>query len=148
MTELAENFINHQDEKVIKPWGEETIYTDKELKYTLKLLTIKKGCRISLQSHTEKIETFVLIDGEAQLVVGTSPDQTEIIDMVPRKGYSIPVNTVHRMIAGNCDAFIMEGSTPETGVTIRYQDDYNRPDETEEMRQMANRGWNADNQAK
>ena len=33
-------------------------------------------------------------------------------------------------------------SVPETGTTFRYQDDYQRPDETENLRQQTNRGWN------
>ena len=44
-------------------------------------------------------------------------------------------------MVGVKNAIILEGSTPETGITIRYQDDYNRPDETEEMRKLDNRGW-------
>jgi len=39
------------------------------------------------------------------------------------------------------NAVIMEASTPETGTTIRLQDDYKRPDETEDVRKLDNRGW-------
>jgi len=60
--------------------------------------------------------------------------------MEKKIGYTIPVGTVHRMI-GIQNAIILEASTPETGTTYRYQDDYRRPDETENLRQQANRGW-------
>ena len=50
-----------KDKIVLKPLVHETIFIPKNLKYTFKMLTIKKGCRISLQSHDEKIETFVLV---------------------------------------------------------------------------------------
>ncbi len=131
----------HDDIIIPKPWGEERIFTPENLNYTFKLLLIKKDCRISLQSHTEKVETFVLVSGKAHLVVGTDINALETIEMEPMRGYTINVNTIHRMIAIDGDAQIMEGSTPETGITVRYQDDYGRPDETEQMRKTKNRGW-------
>jgi len=127
-------------EKIIKPWGEEIIYTPKDLKYTLKQIKINDGCRLSLQSHTEKVETFVLIEGEADLVLGPDLDHLETFHMEIKKGYNVSVGLVHRMI-GVKNAVILEGSTPETGTTFRYQDDYKRPDETEDMRKLENRGW-------
>ena len=57
-------------QKIIKPWGEETIYTPKESAYTFKQIKINDGCRLSLQSHTDKSETFILISGKADLLVG------------------------------------------------------------------------------
>ncbi len=126
--------------QIIKPWGEEIIYTPENLNYTLKQIKINDGCRISLQSHTEKVETFVLIEGEGDLIVGPDLDHLETIHMEIKKGYNIPVGTVHRM-CGVKNAVILEGSTPETGTTIRYQDDYHRPDETEAIRKQENRGW-------
>jgi mannose-6-phosphate isomerase-like protein (cupin superfamily) len=127
--------------KIIKPWGEEIIYTPEDLKYTLKQIKINDGARLSLQSHTEKVETFVLIEGEADLVVGPDLDHLETFHMEIKKGYNVSVGLVHRMI-GVKDAVILEGSTPETGTTFRYQDDYKRPDETEDVRKLDNRGWN------
>ena len=35
----------------------------------------------------------------------------------------------------------MEVSTPETGTTYRLEDDYQRVNETEEVRSSSNRGW-------
>lgn len=131
----------HLDQHIIKPWGEEIIFTPNNLNYTFKMLTIKKNCRISLQSHTEKIETFVLVEGEANLIIGSDIDHLEVIKMTPKRGYTIDINTIHRMEAISEGVVILEGSTPETGVTVRYQDDYNRPNETEAMRKEKNRGW-------
>lgn len=125
---------------IVKPWGEEIIYTPENLKYTFKQIKINDGCRLSLQSHTEKIETFVLIEGEADLVIGPDLDHLETIHMEIKKGYNIPLGVVHRMV-GVKNAIILEASTPETGTTVRYQDDYKRPNETEEVRNQDNRGW-------
>lgn len=57
------------------------------------------------------------------------------------RGYTINVKTIHRITAGESDAIIIEGSTVEIGTTIRYQDDYNRLDETPAMRKKKGRGW-------
>jgi mannose-6-phosphate isomerase len=126
---------------ITKPWGQEIIYTPQGLTYTFKQIKINDGARISLQSHTEKIETFVLIEGEADLVIGPDINNLETIHMEKKIGYNIPIGTVHRII-GVKNAVILEASTPETGTTYRYQDDYKRSDETESMRNTKNRGWN------
>ena len=138
---MSLNLNNLSDVRIIiKPWGQEIIYTPKDLKYTFKQIKINDGARISLQSHTEKVETFVLIEGDADLIIGPDVDHLETVHMEIKKGYNIPVGTVHRMI-GVKNAVILEASTTETGITYRYQDDYKRPDETEEMRKLNNRGW-------
>ncbi len=115
--------------KITKHWGEEIIYTPENSNYTFKQIKINDNCRISLQSHTEKTETFVLIEGEADLIIGPDIDHLETIHMEIKKAYNIPVGTIHRIV-GIKDTVILEASTPETGTTIRYQDDYNRPNET------------------
>ena len=132
--------LNSSMETITKPWGQEIIYTTPDLKYTFKQIQINDGARLSLQSHTEKVETFVLIEGQADLVLGPDVDHLETIHMEKKIGYNIPIGTIHRMI-GVKNAIILEASTPETGTTYRYQDDYKRPDETESLRQQANRGW-------
>ena len=136
------NLNNLSDVRVItKPWGQEIIYTPENLKYTFKQIKINDGARLSLQSHDEKVETFVLIEGEADLIIGPDVEHLDTIHMEIKKGYNIPVGIVHRMV-GVQNAIILEASTPETGTTFRYQDDYQRPDETEQIRQLNNRGWN------
>lgn len=126
------NDLSYQ-KKVSKPWGEEIIYTPETLKYTFKMIKINKGQRWSLQAHDEKVETFILTEGKANLIIGSSLDNLDTISMEINKGYNIPINTIHRVEAIE-NSIVMEASTPETGTTFRYQDDYNRPDETEEMR--------------
>ena len=127
-------------QKIIKPWGEETIYTPKESAYTFKQIKINDGCRLSLQSHTDKSETFILISGKADLLVGLDVNELKTINLNLGQNYNIPAGTIHRLV-GIKDAIILEASTPETGTTIRHQDDYHRSNETEEMRNQENRGW-------
>lgn len=138
---MALNLNNLSDVTIIqKPWGQEIIYTPTDLKYTFKQIKINDGARLSLQSHDQKVETFVLIEGQADLMIGPDIEHLDTIHMEIKKGYNIPVGIVHRMI-GIKNAVILEASTPETGTTFRYQDDYKRPDETEEIRHEKNRGW-------
>lgn len=130
-------------QKIIKPWGEEIIYTPNDSKYTFKQIKINDSCRLSLQSHTDKTETFLLISGQADLVIGQDINQLQTINLKINQSYTVPIGTIHRLI-GVKNAIILEASTPETGTTIRYQDDYNRPDETENLRKENNRGWKLD----
>jgi len=130
--------------KILKPWGEEIIYTPADSKYTFKQIKINDGTRFSLQSHSEKIETFVLIEGEADLTIGLDLDHLETVHMEIKKGYNIAAGIVHR-ITGIKNAVVLESSVPETGTTFRYQDDYHRTDETEDVRHLENRGWTPKN---
>ena len=130
-------------QKIIKPWGEEIIYSPVNSRYTFKKIKINDGCRLSLQSHTDKTETFLLISGLADLVVGTDINQLQTINLKIDQSYNIPNGLIHRLV-GVKNAIILEASTPETGTTIRHQDDYRRPDETESLRKESNRGWQSD----
>jgi hypothetical protein len=57
------------------------------------------------------------------------------IQMQPGVGYHVAVGQRHRLCAAaDSDATVFEASTPEAGVTLRLEDDYARPDETEELR--------------
>lgn len=131
---------------VLKPWGYELIVAETS-RYTGKLEHIKAGCRVSMQYHARegnslpKDETMCLIEGKVLLWVGSSPDELECIDMVLFRGYRIRPPLIHRLEALE-DSIVVEFSTPETGRTVRLQDDYPRKSvETEADRADPNRGW-------
>jgi mannose-6-phosphate isomerase len=109
---------------VNKPWGTETLLTASDSPYCAKVLEIRANERLSLQSHTEKLETLVLESGLAEITVG---EQTSVMPF--RKAFNIPPNTPHR-IKAYTDCVIFEASTPERGTTIRHEDDYGRGDES------------------
>lgn len=123
-----------------KPWGSETILTEADLPYTGKILEIKSGCRFSLQYHDQKIETLVLLSGQATIIL----DDTQS-EMSPFTPYTIKPPTKHRIIA-QTDTKVLEISTPETGNTVRLEDDYDRTTETPEIRNLPNRGWSPNGQ--
>lgn len=122
-------------QRIEKPWGWELILTPPESPVVGKILHIKEGTRLSYQYHEKKIETLCLISGRAKLIFND-----EEIEMELQKGYFIQPGDKHRM-QGITDCEIMETSTKEEGTTVRLQDDFQRLDETEELRKQPNRGW-------
>lgn len=116
-----------------KPWGHEVIFTKPSDPYTGKIIYLNAGKRFSLQVHDKKQETQMLVSGEAVLIIDNNQGELTEIPMVPLKGYVLQVGQRHRVRAVT-DCAIYEVSTPEAGTTYRLEDDYKRPDQTEELR--------------
>lgn len=132
--------ITGTQQRVIKPWGEEIIYTPSNAEVTGKLLKVKAGTKLSFQYHDQKQETMMLYSGKALLWIEDEKGEVQKVPMEPMLGYFIQPYQKHRVEALE-DAVVLESSTPERGNTVRLDDDYARPEETEEMRQTADRGW-------
>lgn len=123
-------------QKISKPWGYELLLSPPESPITSKILHLNAGARFSLHYHEIKEETFTLINGQAKIIFGHSEDSLNEEEMLPNHGYFIPKGLIHRVAASSeCD--ILESSTPETGTTVRLQDDYQRKNESEEERRKA-----------
>jgi mannose-6-phosphate isomerase len=119
--------------KVEKPWGYEIHWVPQGLPYMGKVLHIEAGKRLSLQAHDKKQESYWLVNGECDLVVENTTGELETIHLEKGKGYTTMIGQRHRHQAvTDCD--VLEVSTPEMGLTWRLEDDYDRPDETEEER--------------
>ncbi len=116
-----------------KPWGHEIIFTKSDDPYTGKIIYLNANKRFSLQVHDKKQETQMLVSGEAILIIDNDKGDIVEISMIPFKGYTLLVGQRHRVRAVT-DCQIFEVSTPETGTTYRLEDDYKRPDQTEEIR--------------
>ncbi|MBI2021799.1 cupin [Candidatus Daviesbacteria bacterium] len=130
--------------RVPKPWGYELIFTPEKLPYTGKIMHIEAGKRQSLQIHDQKQETYFLASGQGGVIIEDSQGELKEVEFEQGKGYTTMVGQRHRLFAiTDCD--IWEVSTPEVGTTIRLEDDYNRGNETEEVRKDPNRGWNLNN---
>ncbi len=127
-------------EKIVKPWGYEIIYSPKHAPTVGKFIHLKAGFKFSLQWHDKKTETLCLIKGKAIYVWEDEKNELVEHDMELYKGYFNMPGQTHRVISiEDCD--IIETSTPEMGNTYRIEDDYKRDTETEEMRKQENRGW-------
>ncbi len=119
--------------KVVKPWGHEIIFTPSDLPYTGKIIHIKKGKRLSLQVHDKKQESWYLLGGHGKIIWDDKNGELIETELMSGQGYTCRIGQRHRL-AGITDCDILEVSTPEIGTTYRLEDDYKRPDETEENR--------------
>jgi hypothetical protein len=121
--------------RVEKPWGYEILLSPADAPYTSKLVHVYAGRRLSLQLHDTKVETQTLVTGRGFLVLEGADAQLHEVAMEMGVGYHVAVGQRHRLCAAaDEDAVVFESSTPEIGVTLRLEDDYARPDETEQLR--------------
>lgn len=126
--------------RVDKPWGYELHWVPEDAPYMGKVLHIDGGRRLSLQVHDAKSESWFLMSGQAKVIWENEKGELVETEFETGKGYTTHVGQRHRLV-GITDCDILEVSTPEIGTTWRLEDDYKRPDETEEMRKKPNRGW-------
>lgn len=121
--------------KVDKPWGYELHFVPEKLPYMGKIIHIDEGKRLSLQTHDQKQESWLLIQGSAKVVWENTKGELVETELEKEKGYTCAIGQKHRLV-GITDCDIVEVSTPEIGTTYRLEDDYSRPDETEELRSL------------
>jgi hypothetical protein len=105
--------------RVEKPWGHEIHWTPDDRPYA---------------------ESWLLMNGRAMVVWDDGSGELIETELQPGLGYSCQIGQTHRLV-GITDCDILEVSTPEIGTTQRLEDDYARPDETEELRSAPGRGW-------
>lgn len=120
--------------KVDKPWGYEIIFTPPTLSYAGKIIHIEAGKRLSLQVHDKKQESYLIASGRGGVMLENTKGELEEIELQPNLGLTVAIGQKHRLF-GITDCDIFEVSTPEIGTTFRLEDDYSRPDETEEVRE-------------
>lgn len=126
--------------RIEKPWGFEILFTQTELPFIGKIAFTKAGQRWSFQYHDKKEENLCLIIGEAEIWIEDRDGKTRKIRMESLRGYHVKPFQKHRFCAIT-DCWTVESSTPETGETVRLEDDYKRGTETEKLRKLPNRGW-------
>ncbi|MFA5770809.1 MAG: cupin [Patescibacteria group bacterium] len=130
------NFSNLPYQKRIeKPWGWEIHWTPSDLPYMGKVLHVYADKRLSLQYHDKKQETWYLINGRGKVVWDNEKGELIETELKFGEGYTCCVGQRHRLV-GITDCDIVEVSTPEIGTTYRLEDDFKRPDETEELRKQ------------
>lgn len=121
--------------RVEKPWGYELHWVPEGMPYMGKLLHINAGKRLSLQVHDKKQESYWLLSGECNLILENEKGELETVPLQKGVGYTTIVGQRHRHQAvTDCD--VIEVSLPEGGTTWRLEDDFARPDETDEQRKI------------
>jgi quercetin dioxygenase-like cupin family protein len=108
---------------VKKPWGSELVWA-RTPKYVGKILTIKKGGRLSLQYHRWKDETIHMLSGTMDFEV-EEKGRLVVRRLSKGEGYRIRPRTKHRMIAVS-DCQVLEVSTPQLLDVVRLEDAYGR----------------------
>ncbi len=121
--------------RIEKPWGYELHWVPADRPYMGKIEHINAGQRMSLQIHDQKQESWFMMKGRAKVIWENNKGELVETELKEGQGYSTAVGQKHRLV-GLTDCDIIEVSTPEIGTTWRLEDDYNRPDETEQQRAL------------
>jgi mannose-6-phosphate isomerase len=111
---------------ILKPWGYELIWAQTE-QYAGKILSIRSGCRLSLQLHERKQESMYLLSGRLEVEIETPAGQRCRYRVLPGEALYIPAGCRHRLHAlAACR--VLEVSTGELDDLVRLDDDYGRCD--------------------
>ena len=113
-----------EHKKIFRPWGfYESIATDN--KWQVKLITVKPGEKLSLQSHNHRSEHWIVVDGIAKVEI----DNKELILKDNQSSY-IPLGAKHRLSnPGKNNLILIEvqcGSYLGEDDIQRYEDNYGR----------------------
>jgi mannose-6-phosphate isomerase-like protein (cupin superfamily) len=112
--------------KVFRPWGwYKNVEGNDNSGFKVKRIVVYPGKRLSLQSHNHRSEHWVMVKGEAEVLVGEKT-------MVLKKDQHvyIPVKTLHRIT--NKGDELLEFTETQIGDylgeddIVRYEDDFGR----------------------
>ena len=109
---------------VSKPWGSyEVILTNSN--FLVKKITVKSGGILSLQSHQNRSEHWVVVKGTAEVTIDANTKQ-----VLENESIFIPKNSKHRLANKlSEDLIVVEiwyGDYLDEEDIIRYEDIYNR----------------------
>ena len=107
-----------------RPWGSFKILDEKK-EYKIKELTVNPGARLSLQSHSKREETWVVLEGEATVTINEMT-----FTKIKNETIHIPQGAKHRL--ENKHDSILKVIEIQTGIYFgedditRYDDDFGR----------------------
>ena len=111
--------------KVNRPWGSYTVLEDDPEGFKLKRIEVAPGARLSLQSHRQRSEHWVVVSGTATVTNGE-----EVITVYKNQSTYIPIGTKHRLEnLGKEPLHIVEIQVGEylgEDDIQRYEDNYGR----------------------
>jgi mannose-1-phosphate guanylyltransferase/mannose-6-phosphate isomerase len=111
--------------KVHRPWGSYTVLEEDPEGFKLKRIEVAPGARLSLQSHRQRSEHWVVVSGTATVTNGE-----EIITVYKNQSTYIPIGAKHRLEnLGNEPLHIVEIQVGEylgEDDIQRYEDNYGR----------------------
>ncbi|MCK5058712.1 MAG: phosphomannose isomerase type II C-terminal cupin domain [Candidatus Aminicenantes bacterium] len=113
--------MNYQEDR---PWGSFEILHEEEC-LKVKRILVKPGKRLSLQSHKQRSENWVIIRGDALVTI-----DEETIPCSANQSIFIPSGIKHRITnVGEEDVIFIEvqtGSYFGEDDIVRYEDDFKR----------------------
>ena len=116
-----ENSENNFD---TRPWGNYEVI-DIGSNFQVKRITVLPGKRLSLQSHKYRKEHWIVVLGEADVVI-----DDRIFNLKISQSIDIPLGSIHRLSnKTNTDLVLIEiqfGEYLGEDDIIRYEDDFNR----------------------
>ena len=108
----------------VRPWGGFEVLSDQK-HFKVKRITVDPGAKLSYQSHAKRAEHWVVVEGEAEIVLD---DKAKKVNA--GEAFYIPLGAKHRI--GNVGTGPMVFVEVQTGSyfgeddIVRYQDDYSR----------------------
>ena len=109
--------------RVERPWGNFQQFVSNE-RFTVKIITVEPGHRLSLQTHDHRGEFWQVLDVPIEVTVGDRTWSAE-----PGESVWVPVGAVHRMAnKGDQPGRLLEvafGEFDEADI-VRLEDDYAR----------------------
>lgn len=103
-----------------KPWGSEFI-GQRVGKCSFKVLSVRRGQRLSRQRHKKKKEVWLVVDGTPWVECGVFNGK-----MKPGDFLMIKPGTVHRLSAVDGDVTVWEMQCGDDADIERLEDDYGR----------------------
>lgn len=107
-----------------RPWGNYQVL-DEGPTFKVKRITVHPGKRLSLQSHTQREEHWVIVSGR-----GLATRDGEGHALAPRDAFDIPVGAVHRLENTGDEPLVMievqHGDYLGEDDIVRYEDDFGR----------------------
>jgi len=113
--------MKNKNKTILRPWGK-YIILEKKQDYWIKKLFVRQGEKLSLQSHKNRFEVWIVLSGRIEVIKGNS-------HLLLKGGEFVKINKKekHRII-GLKDSWILEtafGQMRENDI-IRFKDDYGR----------------------
>jgi len=91
--------LTHKCIRASKVWGIEHIITTEEQEYCMKLMEVYPGAQCSLHFHSQKDESFLLIQGKLTVQYYLPDGNIKTVNLTPYEAVSIPKNTPHTFSA-------------------------------------------------
>jgi len=119
----ASEHVNHV--KVNRPWGSYAVLEEEENTFKIKRIEVVPGARLSLQSHCQRSEHWVVVSGTATVTTGE-----EVFTVHKNQSTYIPIGAKHRLEnRGTEPLHIVEvqvGDYLGEDDIKRYEDNYGR----------------------